>query len=53
MTSYSPICHSFATIVFKDLHKLNLLPGGDMKVVREAHVDCAGLRDYYRVIGEC
>jgi len=37
--SYSPICQSFAPIVFKDLHELNLLPGGGMKVVREALVE--------------
>ena len=53
MTSSSPICYSFAPIVFKDLHKLNLLSGGDMEVVKEAHVDCGGLPNYYREIGGC
>ena len=38
-TSYSPVCQSFAPIVFKDLHELNLLSGGDMKVVKEALVE--------------
>jgi hypothetical protein len=43
-TSYSLVRQPFAPIMFKDLHKMNLLSGGDVEVVvREALWRLVGL----------